>query len=970
MVPNRCVVCPPFVPSENPTGTYKRLFRVPSGWAKDSQIRLRFEGVDSAYHVFVNGIEVGYSQGSRNPAEFDVTSLVSDDENELFVRVYQWSDGSYIEDQDQWWLSGIFRDVYLLAFPKSRIEDFGVMAGLDSEYRHGRFSIIVKLALQDDIEIQAQISRRGEVITAKKRQIRSNGIETKISLNISTPDKWTAETPNLYDLELKLQSGGDVMQTIRQRIGFREVELKSGLITVNGVPLLFKGVNRHDHHPLHGRAVPYEFMRNDLLLMKQHNVNALRTSHYPNHPLLYDLCDELGLWVIDEADLECHGFDAAIVQSLNLPSSTRYEERQKIVSKSASEFTSDNPAWETAYLDRMEQLVQRDKNHTSVIIWSLGNEAFYGRNHKAMYEYAKKADPTRLVHYEGDREAKSADMYSYMYPSVDALVQLAKTEGVKPDGTYDKPIVLCEYAHAMGNGPGWLTEYVDAFRTHDRLQGGFIWEWANHGLLKNDSSGQYYAYGGDFGDVPNDSTFVMDGLLFSNHTPTPGLIELKKVYAPVRGWLDEDGRDVIIENEYQFIDLAHLAIDYKIETFGDEESTLIAAGVVELSDITAGSRTTVGVPDFPLPDYLTGHVFMTISFRNKEATSWSEAGFEVAWLQVPLGSNKSKDTPSPQSLRRSATSFGVETTQASYIISTPDMTIRFDRSTGYPTQWLVNNRNLLQQPKLNKETTTPLLLPSFWRAPTDNDKASDANDWKSYGLDALTTQLRSLTITPSSTDSDAFSIISTTYVAPPILAWGFHVTTTYSIFSAANALRIKYHITPSGPAPRTLCHIGLQLRLAKDLAHAKWFGLGPGESYADTRKAQRAGIWKADVDELFTNYEVPQENGNRMDTRWLRVTDGRGEGGIKVTLVDDDSKQGDERKVKMFQWQLSKYDAKTLEEAKHPCDLAGKEEEGMLLRLDVAHAGVGTGACGPRISEECEVKCEEREFEFLLEPLI
>jgi len=893
----------------------------------------------------------------------------TDDENELFVRVYQWSDGSYIEDQDQWWLSGVFRDVYLLAFPRSRIEDFKVMAGLDSEYRDGQFSVIVKFALQDDIEIQAQISRRGEVITATKRQIRSNGIETKISLNISTPDKWTAETPNLYDLELKLQCGGDVMQTIRQRIGFRKIELKNGLITVNGVPLLFRGVNRHDHHPLHGRAVPYEFMRNDLLLMKQHNVNALRTSHYPNHPLLYDLCDELGLWVIDEADLECHGFDAAVVQSLNIPASTSYEERQKIVSKSAADFTSDNPAWKTAYVDRMEQLVQRGKNHASVIIWSLGNEAFYGRNHKAMYEYAKKADPTRLVHYEGDREAKSADMYSYMYPSVDALVQLAKTEGVKPDGTYDKPIVLCEYAHAMGNGPGWLAEYIDAFRTHERLQGGFIWEWANHGLLKTDSLGQYYAYGGDFGDVPNDSTFVMDGLLFSDHTPTPGLIELKKVYAPVRGWKTENGRHIVIENEYQFIDLYHLAIDYKVETFGDEEPTLIAAGTIEIPDVKAGSRATVGVPEFPLPEYVTGHVFMTISFRNKAATSWAEAGFEVAWLQVPLGSNKSEDTSSPQSLQRPITTLDVETTQAAYTISSSDMTIRFNRSTGYPTHWLVNNHNLLQTTHKHN-TTTPLLLPSFWRAPTDNDKASDANDWKSYGLDALTTQLRRLTINSPSLYfmPNTISITSTTYLAPPILAWGLDIITTYTLSSATSAIRIKYHITPTGPAPRTLCHIGVQLRLAKDLAHARWFGLGPGESYADTKAAQRVGIWNADVDELSTNYEVPQENGNRMDTRWLRVTDGRGEGGIKVTLVGDD-KQGYESKSKMFQWQLSKYDAKTLEGAKHPCDLAGKEEEGMLLRLDVAHAGVGTGACGPRIGEEWEVKCEEREFEFLLEPL-
>jgi beta-galactosidase len=350
------------------------------------------------------------------------------------------------------------------------------------------------------------------------------------------------------------------------------VEIKEGILTVNGIPLLLNGVNRHEHHPKFGRAVPVEYLRQDLLLMKRHNINAVRCSHYPSQPALYSLCDELGLWIMDEADLECHGLYDAIARPLNVPEEMEYEKRKKLCFSKAAEFTSANPDWQAAYLDRMQQLVQRDKNFTSVIIWSLGNEAFYGCNHQAMYDYAKKADPSRPVHYEGDANAISADMYSYMYPSVKRLTRLAKEEGVASDGSFTKPIVLCEYAHAMGNGPGLLEDYQAAFRDYERLQGGFIWEWANHGLLKPSSEPDgksVYAYGGDFGDFPNDGTFVMDGLCNSDHTPTPGLIELKKVIAPIRSWLDETAAAIMVANGYSFSTLDGIAARYKVEGFGE-----------------------------------------------------------------------------------------------------------------------------------------------------------------------------------------------------------------------------------------------------------------------------------------------------------------------------------------------------------------------------------------------------------------
>jgi beta-galactosidase len=434
--------------------------------------------------------------------------------------------------------------------------------------------VSLNLFLQKDVNLSLVLkdpTRNNRIVKSDSFSISANTSQIKQSLLVSNPRKWTAETPHLYILEITLLSANDTntLQKISQKVGFRAVELKNGLLCINGQRILLRGVNRHDHHPRHGRAVPLSFIRQDLLLMKQHNINALRCSHYPSHPLLPSLCDELGLWVMDEADLECHGFYDAVARPLNIPEAMDYEERKKLAFSKAAEFTSDNENWRGQYLDRMVQLVQRDKNHPSVIMWSLGNEAFYGRNHQAMYEYAKMVDSDRLVHYEGDANAASADMFSYMYPSVDRLINLCKTAGVK-DGRYEKPMVLCEYAHAMGNGPGGLEEYQEAFRNHKRLQGGFIWEWANHGLWKEGKDGQsgYHAYGGDFGDVPNDNTFVMDGLCFSDHTPTPGLTEFKKVTEPVRAWID--GEAMVVENGYDFTDLGHLVAVYKLEILDEE----------------------------------------------------------------------------------------------------------------------------------------------------------------------------------------------------------------------------------------------------------------------------------------------------------------------------------------------------------------------------------------------------------------
>lgn len=464
----------------------------------------------------------------------------------------------------------------MISFPaQARIEDFFIRTELDEDYVNATLRISLKLAVLMDCDVDLQLRDRNnqDVVASTQTSARRDQPHIDVDLAVQNPRKWTAETPELYCLNicLFLDKSDKPLQTVSHCVGFRCVELKNGNITVNGTPILFRGVNRHDHHSHFGRAVSREHLLHDLTLMKHHNINAVRCSHYPSHPSLYEICDELGLWVIDEADLECHGFYEAVARPLDIPESMDYEERKRQTFSQAAKFTSDNEEWRPAYIDRMTQLVQRDKNHPSIIIWSLGNEAFYGCNHRAMYEYAKAADPGRLVHYEGDAHALSTDMFSFMYPSVDGLLSLAKSEGLDGDGNFEKPIILCEYAHAMGNGPGGLQEYQAAFREHRRLQGGFIWEWANHGLWKRSNTGDgkegFYGYGGDFGEELHDGTFVMDGLCFSDHTPTPGLTELKKVFAPVRAWISDE--DIVVQNEHDYIGLRGLTAEYKLEFLGE-----------------------------------------------------------------------------------------------------------------------------------------------------------------------------------------------------------------------------------------------------------------------------------------------------------------------------------------------------------------------------------------------------------------
>lgn len=909
-------VDPPNVPFENETGSYWRQFSIPTQW-DGQKIRLRFEGVDSGFHVWVNGKEVGYSQGSRNPSEFDITSFLgpSGAANTVAVRVYEFCDGSYIERQDQWLLSGIFRDVYLLAFPKNAIVDFTSTPDLDDSFTSAVLRTKAKVqGAAGDISIKLY-SPEGSVI--KEEKFPSSG-ESAITVSGDSLRLWSAEDPVLYTVTLTFAG-----RTIPQRIGFRRVERKDPNFFINGKPIVFYGMNRHEHHHLYGRAVPYECMRADLVLMKQHNINALRCSHQPNDPRLYEVCDELGLYVIAEADLETHGFDT--VERSNIPDqniktpSQIQEESYKIATK----WTSDNPEWKDAYLDRAVELVERFKNYSCVVFWSLGNEAFYGRNHAEMYHWIKKADPSRIVHYEGDRDAVTADMYSCMYWSIDEMKKHVATKR-------DRPLIQCEFGHAMGNGPGALGDYINAFRTESLLQGGFIWEWCNHGLLKREGNTFFYGYGGDFGDEPNDADFVMDGMTWSTHKANPGLVEYKKAIEPVT--VTMDGDKLVIKNHYEFIDLGHLDVTWHlVKESGNTEPASLSIPVIK-----GGETGSVSVPV-----KTSGHsedTWLAVNFSLKNDTKWAKKGHEIAWAQVPLFEEhklplaKAVPTPSPP--------YSIREKGGKLFITTPSFksNFTFDLVRGR-LQWTNDAGEIL--------TKGPEL--GIYRAQTQNDVGGNGDGalWDRFRISSAKPHVRSITWT---VQDGVVTIVSKIRVAPTVLEWACNATMTYTI--ADDTVRLHTKGDFSGTYPEVIPRVGLTMALPKTYNSAEWFGRGPGESYLDKKASARVGRWDASLDELNTEYEWPQENGNRSDTRWLRVKPSApGEHG-GATL--------EARMETPFSFSLRKHSIQDLDKCKHPHELSELDET--VLNLDYVQHGLGTGSCGPGVFEAYRLKPGPFEF--------
>ncbi|MFC9961670.1 glycoside hydrolase family 2 TIM barrel-domain containing protein [Streptomyces nigra] len=837
-------VDPPHVPTENPTGDHLLVFDLPGDWPADGEALLRFDGVESCARVWLNGTELGKFKGSRLPHEFAVGHLLEPAGNVLAVRVHQWSAGSYLEDQDQWWLPGIFRDVTLLHRPVGGVGDFFVHASYDHVTGTGT------LRVDSDTE--------GRVL------VEELGVDVAAGEPVTLPvEPWTAETPRLYDGVL-VTAG----ERVPVRIGFRTVVVEDGLIKVNGTPLLFKGVNRHEWHPRTGRALDLGTMREDVLLMKRHNVNAVRTSHYPPHPAFLDLCDEYGLWVIDECDLETHGF-------------VEQEWRDNPV---------DDERWTPALLDRAARMVERDKNHPSVVMWSLGNEAGTGRGLTAMADWIHGRDPSRPVHYEGDLGCRDTDVYSRMYPSHEEVERIARGLDGGTHRRRQLPLILCEYAHAMGNGPGGLTEYQELFERYDRLQGGFVWEWIDHGVAHPELG---YAYGGDFGEELHDGNFVCDGLLFPDRTPSPGLIEYKKVIEPVRIEAGDADGTVRVTNRYDFADLTHLEFSFSYQVDGMPTG----ARPLAVPPLAPGQSAEVKLPE--APDGRGEEVRWTVEARLAEDTPWAGRNHEVAWAQGTVA----RRAPAPAAT-------GVRpAVDGDRIALGPAV---FDARTGAP-------RTLLGVP------VSGLRL-DVWRATTDNDEgAAWQTDtrygplWREMGLHRMRHRLEAV-----ETDGDALTV--RTRVAPAAREMGLR--TVYRWTSDGTRVRLTVSVVPDGewrvPLPRLGIRFGLPGATPEDAVF--WFG-GGNESYPDTRAASKDLLWDASVQELQTPYVRPQENGARADVRWAQI------GGLRVDGEPE------------FWFTARPWTTEQLDAARHRTDLVPGDT--VWVHLDHRLHGIGSQSCGP-----------------------
>ena len=889
-------VDPPRVPDANPTGEYRCRFAVPDGFPLPRAV-LRFDGVDSCFAVWLNAVRLGDGKGSRLPTEFDVSGTLRHGQNVLAVRVHQWSAGSYVEDQDMWWLSGIFRPVRILA---RGLADFFVRADFDPG--SGRGTLAVQITGPATGPARLNVPELGLARADPAGPHVIEGVEP-----------WSDERPRLYAGEIVAGQ-----ERIAVRIGFRSVAVVDGVLTVNGAPILLRGVNRHEWDPRTGRTLTPETMLADVLAMKRHNVNAVRTSHYPPDPRFLDLCDRHGLWVIDECDVETHGF--AFSGWRGNP--------------------SDDPAWREAYLDRAERMVERDKNHPCVIMWSLGNEAGTGANLAAMAAWIRERDGSRMIHYEGDHENCSyADVYSRMYAGLPEVTAIGhRQEPGTTDPAHDAhrrglPFLLCEYAHAMGNGPGGLRDYQELFEAHPRLAGGFVWEWIDHGIARTADDGTpYYAYGGDFGEEVHDGNFVIDGLMFPDRTPSPGLAEFKKVVEPVRISVDLRARTIAVRNLHHTRDTGYLRWEWLLE----EDGTEAGRGELTVPVIRAGQAGSVEWPSelTRLVDQVgAGEVWLTVSAVTGQAESWAPAGHEVAWAQERIdgpgaheaagGSGTAARTGAARTgaartgaARTGAARTGAARTGAEGIAAKVEgdtITLgaaRFDGGTGE----LIGVGGLeLDGPRVE-----------VWRAPIDNDRPL-VTGWRRAGLDRVHHKVLGVEV-------GGAGLTVRTRAGAAGTALGLDVVYRWS--AEAERVWLTLAVTPRGSWDGPLPRLGVALSVAGEEGELEWFGLGPGEAYRDSESAVRVGRYRRTLAELQTPYVRPQENGNRRAVRWARLTRADGAG---LTVLGDPVVD-----VTARPWSTT-----ALTTARHSCDL--RPDGRIHLHVDAAHHGLGSASCGPPV---------------------
>jgi beta-galactosidase len=905
-------VDPPHVPDENPTAEYRREFEL-TDWDAPRTL-LRFDGVESVYRVWLNGSEVGVGKGSRLAQEFDVSEFVRPGRNEITVLVHQWSSMSYLEDQDQWWLPGIFRDVTLLARPDGGIDDLWLRCGYDA----GRGRVDAEIVAEESafpvtIEIFELGVRRTFATAADVEPIEIDEVEP-----------WSAETPRLYPATVTSRG-----ERIRLRLGFRSVAVVGDVFTVNGSQVIFRGMNRHETHPERGRVFDETHARADLALMKRHNVNAIRFSHYPPHPRVLDLADELGFWVIDECDLETHGF----------------------VFSDWADNPSDDLRWRDAYLDRIERTVERDKNHPCVVIWSLGNESGTGVNLAAMSHWVHGRDPERPVHYEGDYVGAYTDVYSRMYPNlVETAAIGGETGPLLQCGPGDarrvrsKPFLMCEYAHAMGNGPGALQDYDDLTARFRRLHGGFVWEWRDHGLLARTADGTpYFAYGGDFGEIVHDGNFVMDGMVLPDDTPTPGLAEFAAVHAPVL--LDLDEYELTVVNRQHTASTGRFSFRVTREVAGRPGLEI----ELEVPELAPGATASVPLPSELLTADPEDETWLTVRAGLAAAQPWAPAGHVVALRQLRL----SRSAP------KGSTPGGSRTATAPQPVPAGPWTTAevewgpavFDARTG-------GLRRLH-----GLELAGPRL--ELWRGPTDNDRSGTRGSfelaapedsggegvpgpsselrWRARGLDRLVPRVVEVAPGP-----DGLTVRHRVGAAASHL----FVDVTYHWRLGPAGLELSTQISPSTDWDCTWPRIGLRFDLPLELDRASWFGRGPLESYPDSVAAAHVGRFTAGIAELNVDYSRPQETGHRADLRSLVLSSGD----VARLRLDTRPGPGEARPGFTF----THWTPQQLDRAAHPYELG--EPTRSHLFLDAAVHGLGSRACGIDVLPQHALWPSAREF--------
>ncbi len=921
---------PPGVPDDNPTGLYRTSFTLPAAW-RTRRVVVHFGGVESAFFVYVNGHEVGFGKGSRTPVELDITPYLVPGTNVLAAKVMRWSDGSFLEDQDHWWMAGIHRDVYLYATADVYIEDVFAQAGLDEELRNGILSTTVRVrgagSYPEGYQVRVQLySPNGKPVFGRPPQQtvppdtnpwRRADPEMTLERTVRSVKPWSAERPDLYTAVVTLlDAKGAVVEVTSCRVGFRRVEVRDRELRINGKPVLFRGVNRHDHDDTRGKAVTRESMLADARLMKRFNVNAVRTSHYPNDPMWYDICDEYGLYVIDETNIETHAFYSRICR---------------------------DPRWSAAFLDRGMRMVERDKNHPCVIEWSLGNESGYGPNHDAMAGWIRHRDPSRPIHYEGATHVDhwaggrhATDIVCPMYPSIDAIVRWARTT------RDDRPLIMCEYAHAMGNSSGNLKEYWEAIEKHHGLQGGYIWDWVDQGIRTTDENGKtYWAYGGDFGDDPHDHNFCINGMIWPDRTPHPAMYELKKLAQPLAvEAIDLKHGTLRITNKQYFTDLRWLrgswemTVDGSVVLQGRLPPLRVAPG--ESMHVSLKLRRQLMIPG--------RECRLILRFVTAAPCPWAPAGHEVAWEEFPLPAPRRKHRK-PRSMP--AGSLELTERRDTAVVSGNSFRVTFDRKQGTMSSLRSHTRELLVDgPRL-----------AVWRAPTDNDgyrhnptmPGRPLAEWLRVGLDdpKRLTKRSDVSVNPdgSITFHARHAVIGTG------ARFGFDHWQLYTVM-ADGTIGVENRITVDSRMPE-LPRIGVQLVLVPGCDRLQWFGRGPHESYWDRKSGAAVGRYRSTVDEQFVPYILPQENGNHTDTRWLSIDNGRSAGLLIGGLP-------------LFEFTASHHTANDLYKARHTKDLRRRKE--VFLHLDLHQRGLGGQSCGPGTLDKYTLHPGAYRFSYLLHP--